>query len=128
MEAAQKSRVERVRFISHQGKQVLLVDFTQAADYEIIETCTKTRAIVSGQPQKSVLILGDFTGGKFTREAVKALKEATAMDKPFVKRAAWVGAESLPKAYQEAVATFSTRQFPTFATREEALDWLVKED
>jgi hypothetical protein len=59
--------------------------------------------------------------------SVGRAKEVAVFDRPFVKRAALVGAESLPKVFYEAVKTFSRREFPRFKTREEALDWLVKE-
>jgi hypothetical protein len=49
------------------------------------------------------------------------------MNEP-VKRAAFVGAESLPNAFYEGLKTFSRREFPRFKTREEAMDWVVRED
>jgi len=45
-----------------------------------------------------------------------------------VKRAAFVGAQSLPKVFFEALKTFSQREFHKFKTREEAMDWLVREE
>ena len=39
-----------------------------------------------------------------------------------------VGAESLPEVFYKALKTFARREFPRFKTREEALDWLVRED
>jgi hypothetical protein len=44
-----------------------------------------------------------------------------------VKRTAFVGAESLPKVFYEALKTFSRREFPRFKTLEEAMNWLIKE-
>jgi hypothetical protein len=49
-------------------------------------------------------------------------------DRPYVKRAAFVGAQSLPKVFYEALKTFSQREFRKFKTREEAMDWLVREE
>ena len=43
-------------------------------------------------------------------------------------RAAIVGAESLPNVFYEALKTFSQRQFPRFNTREEAMNWSVREE
>ena len=56
------------------------------------------------------------------------MKEVAVSDRPYVKRSAIVGAEGLPKVFYEALRTFSRREFPRFKTREEALDWLVKEE
>ena len=55
------------------------------------------------------------------------MKETAVFDKPFIKRSAWIGAESVPGVFLHSLAAFSRRDFPTFSTREEALDWLVKD-
>jgi hypothetical protein len=49
------------------------------------------------------------------------------LDRPFVKRAAFVGTESLPHVFYEHFKNFSQRELPTFGTREEAMEWLVSE-
>ncbi len=88
----------------------------------------EVQRLVSAQPRKSVLILSDLTGAQFSRDTVTRMKEVAVFDRPYVKRSAMVGAESLPKVFYEALKTFSRREFPRFKTREEAIDWLVRED
>ena len=44
------------------------------------------------------------------------------------KRTAFVGAESLPQVFYQALKTFSQREFLRFETLEEAMDWLVGEE
>ena len=46
-------------------------------------------------------------------------------DRAHIKRAAWVLSENLSKTLYDSVRSFSAREFPVFATREEALDYLV---
>ena len=120
--------MDRIRFITHQGKQILLTDLTNCAAEEVIELLTEVQRIVTVQPRKSVLTLGDFTGAEFSRAAVTRMKEVAVFDRPYVKRAAFVGAQSLPKVFYDALTTFSRREFPRFKTREEAMDWLVREE
>lgn len=79
------------------------------------------------EPKGSVLLLADFTGAEFDRTAVTAMKEGTVFDRPHIKKSAWFGTENLPKIFYEHIKVFSQRDLPTFKTREEALDWLVKE-
>ncbi len=55
------------------------------------------------------------------------IKELLVFDRPYVKRSAWIGTESLPHVFYENFKSFSQRDFPAFKTREEAMDWLVKE-
>jgi hypothetical protein len=120
--------MDRVRFLTHRDQRVLLVDYTGCNPQQIAEIADQVPAIVTQEPTKSLLILADFTGAEFTRDAVERLKVATAIDKPHIKRAAWVVNSNLPKALLESIKTFSTRDFPTFATREEALDYLVSRE
>jgi hypothetical protein len=121
--------MDRVRFITHQSKQILLVDLTDCnAEEVIIELLTQVQRIVTTQPRNSVLTLCDLTGTQFSRAAVTRMKEVAVFDRPYVKRAAMVGAESLPKVFYDALKTFSRREFLRFKTREEAMDWLVRED
>jgi hypothetical protein len=106
--------MERVRFIEHRGQRVLLLDYSALRDE---------------QPPESVLTLADLTGAQLTRVAMQRVKEANVLDKPFVRRAALVGAETLlPKGALESIGTFALKDWGRFATREEALDWLTAEE
>ena len=49
------------------------------------------------------------------------------LDRPYVKRSAWVGTESLPHVFYEHFKSFSQRDLPVFKTREEAMEWLVQD-
>jgi hypothetical protein len=120
--------MDQPHFITHQGKQILLTDLTNCSAGEVIELLTEVQRIVTAQPHQSVLTLGDFTGAQFSRGAVTRMKEVAVFDRPYVKRAAFVGAESLPNVFYEALKTFSRREFCKFKTREEAMDWLVREE
>lgn len=120
--------MDRVCFITHQSKRLLLIDLTNCSAEEVIKLLTEVQRIVTTQSPKSVLTLSDFTGAHFSRTAVTRLKEVAVFDRPFVKRAAFVGADSLPKVFYEALKTFSQREFPRFKTREEAMEWLIKEE
>jgi len=118
---------ERIRFIAHQGKQILLVDLSHCKVAEVKKISTLVPSFVTAQPKGSVLLLADFTGAEFDREAITILKRGTVFDRPHLKRSAWVGTESLPKVFYENIKSFSQRDLPTFKTREEAMDWLVGE-
>ena len=119
--------MDRVRFIHHHTKQVLLIDLTNCRAEEVSNIAGEVQRIVTAQPRKSVLTLSDFTGAQFSRDAFTRMKEVAVFDRPYVKRAAFVAAESLPEVFYQALKTFSRREFPRFKTREEALDWLVRE-
>ena len=116
---------ERVRFLEHKGQQILLCDFSHCPTDKLPAVIEEIRTQVSRQAPNSVLTLADFTGAEIDKAVATRMKEALAMDRPYVKRSAWVVTESLPKVFYDNFKHFSRREFPTFATREEAMEWLV---
>jgi hypothetical protein len=126
MDAGQERLVERIRFVTHQNQRILLLDFTGCSSEEVADISDQVPAIVTKEPSDSVLVVADFSGAEFSREAVEHIKIATAFDRAFVKRAAWVLTDNLPRTLYDSVRSFSAREFPIFATREEALDYLVR--
>jgi hypothetical protein len=118
---------DRIRFIEHKGKQILLIEVSHCKAAELERFSGYVPAYVTQQPRASVLLLADFTGAEFSRDAAMRLKEATVFDRPHLKKSAWVGAESIPHVFYENIKSFSQRELPTFKTRDEALEWLVSE-
>lgn len=118
---------DRVRFIFHAGKRILLIDNSGCSSREVIDNYSECQRIVTAEPPHSVLTLSDFTEAEIDRGALTRMKEVAVLDRPHVKRAALVGIEGLPEAYYRSLMTFSVREFPTFKTREEALDWLTED-
>ena len=118
---------ERIQFISHKGKQILVVDFSNCLPREGEEVARAVPEYVTVQPRGSVLLLVDFAKASFDGEALRAMKESAVFDKPYIKKSAWVGADSVPHGFEQNLKDFSRRQFPIFKSREEALTWLVKD-
>ena len=119
---------DRIRFISHEGKQILLVDFSNCSARDVERVCRAVPEVVTTLPRNSALILSDFTGASFDKEAIQVMKEAAVFDKPHVRKSAWMGAENFPHAFLETLRSFSRREFPVFKTREEALAWLAEDE
>ena len=116
---------DRIRFINHGRKKILLVDFSNCPANEVEEIARAVPDYVTVNPHGSVLVLTDFTGAAFDRDALRAMKETAVFDKPYVKKSALIGTESLPRDFYEDMTRFSRRELPIFKTREEALDWLA---
>ena len=119
---------ERLRFIKHRGQAIFIIDFSHCAAREVMFLIEQVKAIVARHAPGSMLILSDFTGVEIDKKVLTRIKEVATLDRPYVKRSAWVGAESLPHVFQDNIKSFSQREFPTFKTREEAMDWLVEEE
>jgi hypothetical protein len=119
--------MERIRFIPYRGKQILLVDLVHCSAAECEDTLRTTPDYVTGQSRGSVLLLADFTGALFDADAMRTLQQTTVFNKPYVKKAAWIGTESLPVLVRETVSKFSRREFPVFKSKTEALKWLTED-
>ena len=118
---------DRIRFISHNGKKILLVDGSNSSAEQLEELAALVPSRVTAEPRGTVLLLADFTGAKFDKKSVERIKPSLVFDRPHLKRSAWVVTESLPKVFYEHLKSFSQRELPTFKTREEALAWLVQD-
>jgi hypothetical protein len=119
---------ERIRFVEHKGKRILLVDISDCTPEQVASAAKLVPSYVASQPKGSLLLLADFTGSKFDKTALEVLKQSTVYDRPHLKRSAWVGTDFLPKIFYENIKAFSQRDLPTFKTREEALDWLAEDE
>jgi len=120
--------MDRVRFLTHKGKQILLVDYTGCTRQTLLDILKERERIVLAQPKASVLTLVDVTGAETSKEVLEEVKKVAVRERAIVKRAAVVGIESVPTVLFESLKTFAAREYRTFPTREEAMDWLVKED
>jgi hypothetical protein len=119
---------DRIHFVEHRGKQILLLDFSHANAHEMQLLLEFVRVTVAkhGHDRAALVTLADFTGSEVDHAVAMRIKEVLTLDRPFVKKTAWVGAETIPHAFMENFQNFSQRAITTFKTREEAMDWLVE--
>ena len=81
---------DRIHFIEHKGKQILLLDFSHANAHEMQLLLEHVRITVAQHARQSVVTLGDFTGATVDHAVATKLKEVLTLDRPFVRKAAWV--------------------------------------
>ncbi len=55
------------------------------------------------------------------------MKEVAIFDKPYIKKTAWIGTDTVPSSFREDLSKFSRRDFPEFKNIIEALEWLTKD-
>lgn len=122
---------DRLRFIPHMGRQILLIDVSNCAAGEVEAIFRAVPDVVTTHPKGSVLILTDVTGASFDPEATRVMKETAVFDKPYVRKSAWTGRAQVPPMFAENLvenmSKFARREFPVFESREAALAWLVKD-
>jgi hypothetical protein len=117
---------ERVRFVSHQGKNILFIDLKACTAEQILEIMAEVQKVVTSQPAKSVLSLSDWTDAQITRPLAEQIKKTLVFDQPHVRKTAFVGVDKVPKVFLNAFKTFSRRDFTIFPTLDEAMDWLAE--
>ncbi len=118
---------DRIRFIEQRGKQILLLDFSRANAHEMQLLLEYVRMTVAQHGHESLVTLADFAGSEVDHAVATRIKEVLTLDRPFVKKTAWVGSESIPHAFMENFHSFSQREIATFKTREDAMEWLLGE-
>jgi hypothetical protein len=118
---------ERLHFVKHKGQTIFVIDFSHCSSKEMLLLLDMIRATVARNAPGSMLTLSDFSGAQIDKQVATKAQEVLVLDRPYVKRSAWIGTESLPQVFYEHFKSFSQRDLPTFKTREEAMDWLVAE-
>jgi hypothetical protein len=118
---------DRLRFEKYKGQAVFVIDFSHCSSKEMLVILDQVKASVERHAPGSLLILSDFTGTHIDKAVATRAKEVLVLDRPYVKKSAWIGTENLPNVFYENFKSFSQRELPIFKTREEALEWLVSE-
>lgn len=118
---------DRLHFVEHKGKKILLIDFTHATAPQMQVLLEHVRITVAQHARESLLTLGNMEGAEIDHAVAMKIKEVLTLDRPFVKKAAFIGMEKVPHAFLENFHNFSQRDIPTFKRREEAMDWLVED-
>jgi len=117
--------MDRIRFIDHEGQKILLADFSGCGAQEVAALADSVPLFVTPEPDRSVLLLADFSNAKLNRENVERIKIAAVRNRQHLRRSAWVFNGNLPKVLHHAVQTFSSREIPKFESREAAMEFLV---
>jgi len=118
---------DRLHFAKHRVRPSSSLTSVTAAPKKFF-CCSKWfGTTIARQAPGSVLILADFAGAQIDKQVATRAQEVLVLDRPYVKRAAWVGTESLPNVFYEHFKSFSQRELPSFKTREKRWDWLVAE-
>ena len=67
--------MDRVRFLTHQGKQVLLVDYTNCTRQTLLDILHEHERVALAQPPGSLLTLVDVTGVQVSKDVVDEAKK-----------------------------------------------------
>jgi hypothetical protein len=117
--------------IEYQGKQIVELDFQNYTFKDVAEIqtiMTEAKKIICAQPEKSVITMTNCTGLRFSPEIIELFTDFTKQNKPYVKVGAVIGITGLQKLAYNAIMRFSGRNIPIFDERQEALEWLTRQN
>jgi hypothetical protein len=118
--------MERVQFVTYKGKRILIQDCSNLnPGAEFTKMIKKARNMIAAEPEGSVLSIFDATGCSFNTDSLNEMKEFTSNNTPFIKKATVVGMNGLLQVALSTIAKFTGRDFSTFKTREEAMEYLA---
>ncbi len=116
---------ERVKFIKHQDRDILYLDFSNSKTDQVLKIIEDAKEVIRTKPEKSILTLTDVTNARFNDAVGESMKQFAAHNKPYVKAGAVIGITGLKKIIFGAVMAFSKRNLESFDDIEEAKRWLV---
>jgi len=119
--------MNQVKRIVHQGKSILIIDFSHQKAEAALEIMKAARPMIDKARPESLLILTDITEATYDKTVSENLKEFAKTNTPFVKASAVTGLNAMKRIIYSAVVRFSGRNIKAFDTREEALDWLASQ-
>jgi len=119
--------VSGARFISHRGKRICHIDFSDAERAETQRIMEHAKKLIAAEPLKSVLTLTDVTGAEYDTETLRTLRSYTIHNRPYVKVGAVVGISGpmMRIVYMAVLALSKRRNLRCFEGLQEAKDWLA---
>lgn len=118
--------VNKAYFTKEYGEEIYVLNFAHDDTAEVMTLIEECARQVRQRPMRSVLTLTLVSRGPFNNEVVESLKELTAGNSPYVRKAAVVGIHGLYKVVMNAVSRFSQRDFMLCETKEQALHYLLQ--
>lgn len=128
---------ERIRFIEHKEREVLLIDLGGLVEREILDVLIAAAKQIRTYPSASLLTFTDATTVQFTlrdeagdydRVAAETIRNCVAGNRPHVKAAAIaLGEGESERVIVQFFNRVGERDFEVFDSSAEALDWLVEQ-
>jgi hypothetical protein len=119
--------MERIQKVSHKGKTIILMDFSNCKPAETIELMGAAEKVIATSAPKKALILSDVTGAMYTKEVAERMKEFTKHNTPYVLGSAAVGVSGVQMILLQTLIFITRREIKLFPSRQEAMDWLAQQ-
>jgi hypothetical protein len=115
----------RVNFIDHDGVEILYIDWSGAASWEIREAMHDAKQIIASRPRNSVRTLTNVTEVQMDQATTEMLRGYMAHNKPYVLAGAVVGLNDLKMIAFNFINRVTGRNLRAMNGIEEAKEWLA---
>lgn len=121
--------MERISFIKHNGRDLLVVDISGIRNVnESIETMQNATRLIKTQAPKSVLLLTNVTDTRYDTAGADAIKIYSKENTPFIKASAVVGVSGIKRLIFNTIIKITGRKIMPFDDVEAAKDWLAEQE
>ena len=119
---------ERVKFIDHEGWEILVIDFSRAELEMVRAVAAEALHVMQQRPAHSVLSLVEVEGIPFSTESLQVGGELTDRVQPYALRTAVNGVTGFRGFMLQTIADAARRPIKLFKDRPSALEWLIMGD
>ena len=116
---------ERVKFITHQGKEILALDLSHASLPEVLAAVEYARGVIAARPRNSIRTLTNVEGIRYRREMSDVLRDFALHNKPYVRAGAVVGLDGLKTIMFNFINRVTGRALRAIDDERAALEWLA---
>ena len=116
---------QRLRFTEHEGRRILVVDFSHAELELVRAVAAECLHVMSNEPVGSVLSLVETEAIPFSTDALKVGAELTDRAQLYSLRTAVVGVTGFRVFMLQAIANAAPHPIRLFKERSPALEWLI---
>lgn len=116
---------ERVKFITHDGKEILAIDLSHASLAEVLAVVEYGRGIIAARPRNSLRTLTNVKGIRYRREMSEVLRDFALHNKPYVRAGAVVGLDGLKTIMFNFINRVTGRALRAIEDERAALEWLA---
>lgn len=115
--------MDRIRWIDHKGKKILLLDYSGLLEEKFVEYIRKSVDFQLNEVKDHVLVVCDVTGTRTTPKVAHASREAshTLQKKGIQQKLATIGLNRM----QRLIANIIRSDMYFASSMEDALNWLV---
>jgi hypothetical protein len=124
------SRMPEVKFIQHEGKRVLLMDFSDIRRVGLLSQLVdeSIQLVQAVNVRHSVLALMDLSNTRIDREVVASLKRLSRNNGPYIKAITFVGLGAIWRFIISILLRVTKRRnHKVMQGRAQALDWLARQ-